>query len=49
MQGNTFTPDLYIQYFRDLATLPLDERGLLSPADIGRTMARYATDVGRPS
>jgi mannose-6-phosphate isomerase-like protein (cupin superfamily) len=46
---NTFTPDLYVQYFRDLALLPVDERGLLTPADIGRTMARYATDVVRPA
>ena len=45
---NTFTPDLYIQYFRDLATLPVNAQGLLDPADIGRTMARYATDVVRP-
>ncbi len=44
---NTLTPDLYIQYFRDLGKLPVDERGLLSPADIGRTMAKYATDVVR--
>ena len=39
------TPDLYIQYFRDLGQLPVDERGMLSPADVGRTMARYATEV----
>src|SRR6476469_1768081 len=45
---NTFTPDLYIQYFRDLATLPVNAQGLLDPADVGRTMARYATDVVRP-
>ena len=45
---NTFTPDLYIQYFRDLSTLPVGPQGLLDPADIGRTMARYATDVVRP-
>ena len=44
----TFTPDLYVQYFRDLGQLPADERGLLAPADIGRTMARYATDVVHP-
>jgi mannose-6-phosphate isomerase-like protein (cupin superfamily) len=44
---NTLTPDLYVQYFRDLGTLPVDEQGLLSPADIGRTMAKYATDVVR--
>jgi mannose-6-phosphate isomerase-like protein (cupin superfamily) len=44
---NTLTPDLYIEYFRDLSRLPVDEQGLLSPADIGRTMAKYATDVVR--
>jgi hypothetical protein len=42
------TPDLYIQYFRDLGQLPLDNQGMLSPADIARTMARYATDVVHP-
>ncbi len=44
---NTLTPDVYVQYFRDLGTLPVDENGLLSPADIGRTMARYHTEVLR--
>jgi mannose-6-phosphate isomerase-like protein (cupin superfamily) len=44
---NTLTPDLYIEYFRDLGRLPVDEQGLLYPADIGRTMAKYATDVVR--
>jgi mannose-6-phosphate isomerase-like protein (cupin superfamily) len=44
---NTLTPDLYVEYFRDLSRLPVDEQGLLSPADIGRTMSRYATDVVR--
>ena len=44
---NTLTPDLYVEYFRDLGRLPVDERGLLSPADIGRTMARYDTEVVR--
>jgi quercetin dioxygenase-like cupin family protein len=43
------TPDLYVQYFRDLGTLPVDEHGMLAPADIGRTMAHYATDVVRPN
>jgi mannose-6-phosphate isomerase-like protein (cupin superfamily) len=43
------TPDLYIQYFRDLRELPVDAQGMLDPADIGRTMARYATDVVRPT
>jgi mannose-6-phosphate isomerase-like protein (cupin superfamily) len=44
---NTLTPDLYIEYFRDLSRLSVDDRGLLDPADIGRTMAQYATDVVR--
>ena len=43
------TPDLYIQYFRDLGRLPLDAQGLLQPADIARTMARYATEVVPPT
>jgi hypothetical protein len=42
------TPDLYVQYFRDLSELPLNDQGMLNPADIARTMARYATDVIRP-
>ena len=46
---NTMTPDLYIEYFRDLATLPLNAEGQLAPADVGRTMARYATEVVRPT
>ena len=44
----TMTPDLYIQYFRDLGQLPVDQQGLPNPADIARTMARYATDVVHP-
>jgi len=44
---NTLTPDLYIDYFRDLSRLPVDERGSLNPNDIGRTMARYNTEVVR--
>ena len=43
----TMTPDLYIEYFRDLGRLPVNEQGVLDPADIGRTMAKYATDVVR--
>jgi mannose-6-phosphate isomerase-like protein (cupin superfamily) len=43
----TLTPDLYIEYFRDLGRLPVNEQGMLDPADIGRTMAKYATDVVR--
>ena len=43
----TLTPDLYVEYFRDLGRLPVNEQGLLDPADIGRTMAAYATEVVR--
>jgi quercetin dioxygenase-like cupin family protein len=43
----TLTPDRYVEYFRDLSRLPVDERGVLNPADIGRAMADYATDVVR--
>jgi quercetin dioxygenase-like cupin family protein len=42
------TPDLSIQYFRDLARLPLDQQGMLRPADVASTMARYATEVVPP-
>jgi len=41
------TPDLYVNYFRDLSALFLDEQGLLNPEDIAKTMAKYATDVIR--
>jgi hypothetical protein len=27
--------------------LPVDDKGLLNPADIGRTMTKYATEVIR--
>ena len=43
----TLTPDLYVEYFRDLGRLPVDDTGQLNPADIGRTMAKYATQVIR--
>jgi mannose-6-phosphate isomerase-like protein (cupin superfamily) len=43
----TLTPDLYVEYFRDLNRLPVDDKGQLNPADIGRTMAKYATQVIR--
>ena len=43
----TMTPDLYIEYFRDLGRLPVNEQGMLDPADIGRTMSKYATDIVR--
>jgi len=41
----TLTPDLYVEYFRDLTQLSVDDRGMPNPADIGRTMARYDTEV----
>jgi hypothetical protein len=41
----TMTPDRYIQYFRDVAQLPVGSAGMADPADIARTMARYATEV----
>lgn len=41
------TPDLYVEYFRDLAALPVDEHGHLNLADVGRTMAKYDTEVIR--
>jgi mannose-6-phosphate isomerase-like protein (cupin superfamily) len=44
----TMTPDLFVEYFRDLAQLPAGENGLPSPADIGRTMAKYDTTVVPP-
>lgn len=43
----TLSPDLYVEYFRDLAKLPVSVDGLLDPADIGRTMSNYATTVIR--
>lgn len=43
----TITPDLYVEYFRDLSKLPVNEQGLLDPSDIGKTMAKYATEVIR--
>ena len=43
----TLTPDFYVKYFRDLSALPVDEQGLLDLADIGKAMAKYATEVIR--
>src|SRR4029450_5403228 len=39
----TMTPDLYIEYFRDLGRLPVNEQEVLTPADMGRTLANDAT------
>ncbi|MGH9044004.1 MAG: cupin domain-containing protein, partial [Acidimicrobiales bacterium] len=41
----TLTPDLYVEYFRDLSKLSVDQRGFPNPADIAATMAKYATEV----
>jgi hypothetical protein len=43
----SFTPDRYVEYFRDLGRLPVDDTGQLNPADISRAMARYATEMIR--
>src|SRR3989475_12737488 len=39
----TMTPDLYIEYFRDLGRLPVKEQGMLDPPEIGRTVAKKPT------
>jgi mannose-6-phosphate isomerase-like protein (cupin superfamily) len=41
---NTFTPDLYVQYFRDLRQL-IEQGGTLTPEASGRVMKQYATEV----
>jgi mannose-6-phosphate isomerase-like protein (cupin superfamily) len=41
----TLTPDLYVEYFRDLSRLSTASNGQLDPADIGRIMATYSTEV----
>jgi hypothetical protein len=43
------TPDLYVEYFQDLSRLPVDDRGMVNPADVGRAMANYATEVVLPA
>ncbi|MFE1175690.1 cupin domain-containing protein [Streptomyces sp. NPDC058773] len=40
---STFTPDLYVQYFRDLQSMTADGRPPTPQATI-RTMSRYATE-----
>ena len=44
---NTFTPDLYVQYFRDLQDM-ITAGHPLSPAVITDVMARYATTPATP-
>ncbi len=41
---NTFTPDLYVQYFRDLRAM-VDAGQPLTPQATGNVMARYGTDL----
>lgn len=43
----TSTPDLYIQYFRDLTGLKPGPDGL-NPADIAEVMKKYATETWQP-
>ena len=45
----TLTPDLYVQYFRDISKLARNDQGLLNPAEVARTMSHYATNVVRPA
>ncbi|MFE1765213.1 cupin domain-containing protein [Streptomyces angustmyceticus] len=40
---STFTPDLYVQYFRDLQSMAADGQPL-TPRDTIDTMSRYATE-----
>jgi mannose-6-phosphate isomerase-like protein (cupin superfamily) len=44
----TVTPDLYIDYFRELANLRSRPTGL-DPEEVAEVMARYATEVVRPA
>jgi mannose-6-phosphate isomerase-like protein (cupin superfamily) len=41
---NTFTPDLYVQYFRDLRDL-IEQGGTLTPVATERVMLQYATEA----
>src|SRR3989441_6756648 len=36
----TMTPDLYIEYFRDLGRLPVNEQGIVDPPGIRPTMRK---------
>ena len=44
----TVTPDLYIDYFRELGTLPMGPTGL-DPRAVAEVMSRYATEVVKPA
>jgi len=41
---NTFTPDLYVRYFRDLRQMIADGQPL-TPESTERAMSRYATET----
>jgi mannose-6-phosphate isomerase-like protein (cupin superfamily) len=41
---NTFTPDLYVQYFRDLGEV-MAKNGQLTPGATAEVMAKYATEI----
>jgi mannose-6-phosphate isomerase-like protein (cupin superfamily) len=41
---NTFTPDLYVQYFRDLRQM-IEQGGTLTPELTQQVMSRYATEA----
>ena len=41
---NTFTPDLYVQYFRDLRTMMESTGGPLTPDTTATVMSNYATE-----
>ncbi|KJE22350.1 cupin domain-containing protein [Frankia torreyi] len=41
---NTFTPDLYVQYFRDLREM-IAQTGPATPEATAQVMSRYATEV----
>jgi mannose-6-phosphate isomerase-like protein (cupin superfamily) len=43
----TFSPDLYVDYFRELARLAHGPTGL-DPVAVGQLMRRYATEVVAP-
>jgi mannose-6-phosphate isomerase-like protein (cupin superfamily) len=45
---NTFTPDLYVQYFRDLRDMFASGRPV-SPDEVAGVMARYATEPVKDS
>jgi hypothetical protein len=44
----TITPDLYIDYFRELDTLSTGTTGL-DPRAVAEIMTRYATELVKPT